>query len=424
MKKIRTWVHSVATRVSRRLSRPHRGEHGQVVVLFAPMLLIFAVAGWMVVDVGSAFAARRSIQRTVDIMALAGAQELPANPTLARAKALEWATRNGLSSPPYTITVTTDNTCYNTDPLDDPAVIDSMTTVVTRPADQFFSRVFGISAYTVGAKAKACWGGANIPVDLEIIIDRSSSMSAADMTNAKDAAKSILTLFDPTMQHVAFGVLGPSLTAAGSLCTGANVGGFGLPAGSVTTPPANSWAPVAFSSDFKTGAVLNNSSVLVKTINCLTQSSVGTNLTMPVSAAQTLLTTTGRAGVKKGIIFMTDGAANQAGTNPCKQANTAATAAKAAGIEIFMIGFGVDAEVCNSSSGENGTSVYNNQIVTKLLADMATASLDDHNHCASTADQTAENADGDHFFCAPKTADLTPVFRQAAKAFAGITLVE
>lgn len=365
----------------------------------------------------------RDIQHTVDLMALAGAQELPGDPTLARTRALEEAARNGIASPPYTITVTTDNTCWNTDPLDNPTVIDSMTTTVIRNADRYFAKVFNTGVMTVGAKAKACWGAATVPVDLVIVIDRSGSMSSADVTNAKNAAKSVLQFYDPTLQQVAFGVLGPSyISGSGNICnTSPNVNGRGKDA-PVPVAANSSWVPVPFSTDFKSGGSLNTNSLIVKTINCLETSSVGTDLANPMTAAANYLTANGRAGVKKGIIFMTDGAAKQSGSLPCRDANNAATAGKAAGIEVFTIAFGVESGKCVDD--ESGAYSGTNGWVTKLLADMATTSTDNNNHCQSTANQTAENADGDHFLCAPRSEDLTPVFQAAAKAFAGITLVE
>ena len=49
---------------------------------------------------------------------------------------------------------------------------------------------------------------------------------------------------------------------------------------------------------------------------------------------------------------------------------------------------------------------------------MATSSLDDHGHCADATAAAAENADGDHFLCEPKSGDLTSLFLQAATALA------
>ena len=48
----------------------------------------------------------------------------------------------------------------------------------------------------------------------------------------------------------------------------------------------------------------------MSTINCLTTSSVGTDLGDPMKAATDELQANGRPGVKWGIILLTDGAAN------------------------------------------------------------------------------------------------------------------
>jgi hypothetical protein len=104
------------------------------------------------------------------------------------------------------------------------------------------------------------------------------------------------------------------------------------------------------------------------------------------------------------------------GLGPCNYANTQATLAKNAEIEIFTIGFGVESEICV----ESGTP-YDNQPVTELLADMADDSEDDHGHCVNTSAADAENADGDHFFCEPRSADLSSVFTQAAVQLSGGT---
>ena len=121
-----------------------------------------------------------------------------------------------------------------------------MTTIVVRPADRYFAGVFNVPVISVGAKAKACWGAATVPVDLAIVIDRSSSMSAADLTNAKNAAKSVLSLYDPALQHLAFGVLGGSSTT--TLCTS---GKRRQTRTRVTLGPATG-RPSGFSTNYKT----------------------------------------------------------------------------------------------------------------------------------------------------------------------------
>jgi hypothetical protein len=95
---------------------------------------------------------------------------------------------------------------------------------------------------------------------------------------------------------------------------------------------------------------------------------------------------------------------------PCDYANNQATAAKAAGIEVFTLGYGLESESCS----EGGA--YSSQPASKLLADMATTSLDDHGHCANQAAADLENADGDHFLCEPTNGDLQPIFAQVAQS--------
>jgi len=157
-------------------------------------------------------------------------------------------------------------------------------------------------------------------------------------------------------------------------------------------------------------------SSLVRTINCLTTSSVGTDLGNPILAATNHLLGNGRPGVKKGIILLTDGAPTKPDSSPpCLFARQQADLAKQADIEIFTIGFGVEGESCAASE----SSDYKGKPATQLLADMATNSLDDHNHCKSAGDIEAENTDKDDFLCQPKKEDLGSVFTQAAVALAG-----
>ncbi len=169
------------------------------------------------------------------------------------------------------------------------------------------------------------------------------------------------------------------------------------------------------SDDYKNAdGSLNTSSALVSTINCLKGSRVGTNLGGPVKAARQHLETSGRPDVKQGIILFTDGAANRPGEgNPCFFAGNQADLAKNQDIEIFTIGFGVGNVRCLVDN----IAPYENELVTRLLADMATDS--DNDGCTKE-----ENADGDHFLCESAGADLESVFTKAARVLAaGVSLV-
>jgi hypothetical protein len=141
-------------------------------------------------------------------------------------------------------------------------------------------------------------------------------------------------------------------------------------------------------------------------------SSTGTNLATPMDMARAYLLANGRPGVRKGIIFETDGAPNYNGSSgdsqnyTCAQALTNAAAAKAANIEIFTIGFDVGSQSCPDGGGS----------AVNLLANMATGPA-----LGTTLCNAAENTDGDHFFCEPAGSDLTSVFQSAAIALAGGT---
>ena len=121
----------------------------------------------------------------------------------------------------------------------------------------------------------------------------------------------------------------------------------------------------------------------------------------------------GRPGVKKGIIIMGDGAATQPFKDACRYAFDMAQKAKGAGIEIFTIGYGVEG---SNRECPDPNPPYAGKPVTQLLADMATGPTD--NDCVSGSTE-AENVDGDHFFCLPKTEDLSEVFIAIAAELAG-----
>lgn len=70
----------------------------------------------------------------------------------------------------------------------------------------------------------------------------------------------------------------------------------------------------------------------------------GTNISVAVDAAQTMLANTGRPEAHKVIILITDGSPNQPAPDPKKAATRSAASAKLTGTEIFTIGLGGDAD--------------------------------------------------------------------------------
>jgi hypothetical protein len=178
---------------------------------------------------------------------------------------------------------------------------------------------------------------------------------------------------------------------------------------------------------------INTLSTLDQTIGCvlppngLTQ---GTDQASPFDFAKAYLVGTsltpahGRPGVTTGIIFETDGTP-QTTNFTCQQAQTAATAAKAAGIEVFTIGFFASnspGTLCPDSSG-----TWRNRTIVQSLAAMATNSATIRTNACDTIANSGvdENTDNDHFFCTPDPDQLANVFRAAAVALAkGTRLVQ
>lgn len=432
-------------------------QHGQIVILFALMLVLLMGLAAIVVDVGVLRRSGAELAAAVDSGALAGGAQLPANssnvtvitndavkylnlnysglgatsswvsyvclveydsasngPTLSQIPSFcqPGSPANGSTSSAYWRC----NTSVCTTPCVPTASGNSCNVIVVGGAvtsDYKFGPAMGIGSGSTGTVQSAacrgtCGGPPIAPVDVALVLDRTQSMSGADTTNAKAAANALVSLYSPSNQWLALGTLGPSRT--GQSCAAA-------PDSAIGTANAPSdlrrWVPVGLSG---TGAATNQTYTAVSnSISCYTNSSTGTDLADPVTMAAYELAHNGRAGVTKGIILETDGQPNASvsgNSNYCLQADQAATAAKAAGVEVFTIGFGLDGS--NDPNCPDGSGVWKGKKASALLASMSTQPT-----LGTTTCTAAENADGDHFFCQPKSSDLTSVFQVVATTLAG-----
>ena len=437
------------------MSKPGREpkrEQGQIIVLFVLAIVVIMGFAALVIDVGVLRNANQNLWNAMDAGALAGASQLPADATNASTIALQYAGDNYPGGLPAGVTVGFRCVVGSASGVprasDIPAVCDpgpnaswtcnaticssvcipdegdTCNTIVLESTASVafdFGRAVGVESGQAHVLSAACKGPCGAkpsePVDLVLVVDRTSSMSGVDTTNAKNAAQAVRRAYNPNEQWMAFGMLGPSQSGGCVTQPAGSIGSANMPT------DLRRWVPIGLTGN---GAPINANyaaagSAMDDAITCYTNSSTGTDLSDPITAAAWELNHSPRAGtVTKGIILMSDGQPNNSttsGPNYCSQSYDAAYDAKASGIEIFTIGFGLDGSnniLCPDTSGP-----YRGLRATRLLADMATDSFDD-NGCPGT-----ENDDKDHFFCLPKSSgastNLAELFKQAANALVGGT---
>jgi hypothetical protein len=416
-------------------------ERGQHLVMVTALLVALLGISALVLDIGMLMIERRMLQNAVDAGALAAAFYLPHDEQMAQAAALQYIGYNVDGVAPADINISfrcmVSDTDQNNQP--DPGTVpeicnpgnatftcrdgrcaamcdpdaghtcNTSVVIASKRVKLSFAALFGLPTASAGPlRAAACGGSCGTalltPLDLAIILDRSNSMQGPDLPNTKNAVKAVLEWLNPTRHHVALTVLGPSDPLNVCNAEWAEDGGV--------------WLPVSLSDDYQLlSGNLDGGSLLVQTINCLNNSSVGTDLGNPMEAARQHLINDGRAGIQKAIILLTDGEANLPYfESPCAYAESKAELAKLDDIEVFTIGFGTEDSEC---SFDNYGSPYREKPVTNLLADMATDSADEHGHCATEEAIAAENADGDHFLCEAKSGDLEPIFKLVIEQLAG-----
>jgi hypothetical protein len=451
-------IASPMTRGPRRLA----DERGAVAVLFALTLIVIFAAVAFVIDISRLYHARQVLQNAVDLGALAGAQELPAADAATGTAAETIARRVAIANAPQlgsTATLTVSFRCIVGDRdqnqipdagevpficgpssgtwsasswtfkgsrashVCNPFAGDKCNTIrlqTSEDVDYYFAPVIGIDEGNTGAvsasSCKGACGAATSPLDIVMVLDRTGSMTPADITNLKNAALSVLSFYDSSQQWV--GVVALPYGQPSNKCLVNNPQLY---------PDSNyaDWQVTPLSNNYtRPDGTLNTSSRIVQDINCLARAgsptvrvdgvdrtSAGhTNLGDPLDAARDMLRLQGRAEVPDVIIFETDGQANQPyGYQPCGYLNGKANIAKAAGQTIFSIAFGLDSPPvrCTDTSG-----TFRGVYATLNIASVATDSIDDlPGGCGVN-----ENRDGDHYFCTPGASDLEPVFRQVAAA--------
>ncbi len=255
-------------------------EQGQIIVLFALVLVAVLAFTAIVIDLGLLRNNRQTLANALDAGALAGGTLLPVDGSQSGATAAVLARINreiqgtypGLPASRYTITfrcmigVTASGQPYIS--RDIPAVCSpqgalGLARTAVPPASAFigagatrssvcdpnrgdrcnlveikgditqnftFGRAVGVNQGSTGTVVSAACNGPCgqppfAPLDVVVIIDRTGSM-AGEENNLRNAARTVLTSYDPNVQHVALGMLGPS--SINRSCSGTPTGVNGL----------------------------------------------------------------------------------------------------------------------------------------------------------------------------------------------------
>jgi hypothetical protein len=129
-----------------------QNERGQAFVVMALALTMMVGMAALALDVGHWFRDKRRLQGTADAAALAGAQQLPTNPSGAQSMALNYANMNGGNVAAANITL---GSQYEPN--------DTITVNGLRTDSGIFTGLFGVASVSITAHAKARVGP---PVDV------------------------------------------------------------------------------------------------------------------------------------------------------------------------------------------------------------------------------------------------------------------
>jgi len=354
-----------------------RQERGQVLALVVIALIPLLGMVGFAIDIGYAYYSQRTLQSSADAAALAGASQLP-DAAAASSLAAQYGTtpgsKNAITNGGITgVTQTITARCVTSFPgcAPDNAVVVNETANVST----FFLRLFGVSTIQLHVRSTACGPCADRPADIVAVFDRTGSMcqtwsgandpSCTKLQNAKSGMETMLSSLDPTLDRVGLVVL-PPVGSGKSNCSASDENAY--------NSTSSKWLLVPLTSLYQTHGVLDHSSTLVSTIDCL-QAGGTTSYANAIEAAQAELAADARPGALRYIVFFTDGAANTGPTyystsspyrkTPCHQGVTSAGVAKAAGTTIYAIGYtlqgqGGTSNVCESYTGatETGITAY------------------------------------------------------------------
>jgi hypothetical protein len=377
-----------------------REERAQVLPIMAILLVVFIGLIGMAIDIGRMYVARTELSRAVDAAALAGVVELP-NMTNAQTKATAYLH---------------DNQSDVTASFPAPAADYQFIVKGTRHVDMLFMGIFGFGELTSDGQATAGFGV--VPADIVMAIDATGSMGASPCNEDQDNAGCPIYEARTAASDFADSLLGSGSTTT---LVGLN------PYRGCYNPPRTYSACV--STSMLVNLSSNQSSVLSQISGVLAQGGTGTNNCLGLYQADSILMGTGHhteANTLRFIVILTDGdntynnnsygngappTTCRPDTDPgssdgdtsssCTSAQTRereldnktqsyANTLKAAGVEIYVVGFGV----CGTSSTTTcntaliGNTDHDNTADRNLLKCIASSHTGTNDHYFETSSAT------------------------------------
>jgi hypothetical protein len=342
----------------------------------------------LVIDIGNTFQVRRSMQASADSAALAGAAQINCCSgaagtaiTTARTYSAQAGQYNATSINTVTIPAGYPQLKCLTSIGVSCTGPDSANAIVVRQTSNvptIFARLFGITSIPVTVTSTASLaGGTSKPLEIMMVLDTTGSMNTSDSSCgqtrlgcAQAGARTLLGGVSPSVSRVGLMVYPPTTSASQAAKN------FNCSTDTAAIAKYNATNPVysvlGLGNDFRTAddaATLNATSNLSRAFkgggNGCPQGisavgGVGTYFADAITAAQSSLVTNGRVSggvpTQRVIILLSDGDAGADASNisaakyanQCKQAVTAAAAAKAAGTWVYSIAYG--APTSSSSS--------------------------------------------------------------------------
>jgi Flp pilus assembly protein TadG len=169
-------------RSSTPVAHRRRGERGQVLVIFALALIAIVAMTGLVLDGGSTFVQRRDQQNVADAAALAAAYSFATTGSTASASAAAQmiATDNGFANGALSTTITVTNAAGN------PGW--TFTVNVSRPHENNFSGLLGMSSWNVTTTATTLAGRPNAAIGAMPIIFNQSAFDENGAGNGAEQA--------------------------------------------------------------------------------------------------------------------------------------------------------------------------------------------------------------------------------------------